>query len=290
MPARRASTTTAGVTRRGSEPLLEERWTIVEGRPLLYRTNRSPAPAGAPAIVHLHGFAIGGRYLLPTAEALAPHHPTYVPDLPGFGRSHKPPRSLDLTELADATARFMDAVGLEHAVLLGNSMGCAVTAEFAARHPARITAAVLCSPAGGPNNQPLRRALGQMLLDGPRENPRMLPAAASDYLRYGLVDAFRLFRALMAYPVVTRVERLALPVLVVAGDRDPLVNPARAHLIAQLPHVTIVFIDGAAHALNFSHPDELAHVVRCWLGDEPITDSPARGTVRVLLDGRDRDR
>lgn len=272
----------------GGERLLEERWTIVDGLPLLYRANLAPAPHDVPAIVHLHGFAIGGRYLLPTAEALAPHHPTYVPDLPGFGRSHKPPRPLDLTALADATARFMDAVGLEQAVLLGNSMGCAVITEFATRHPERITAAVLCSPAGGPNNQPLRRALGQMVLDGPRENPRMLPAAASDYVRYGLVDAFRLFRTLMEYPVVARVERLTLPVLVVAGDRDPLVNPARAHIISRLPHVTIVFIDGAAHALNFSHPDELAHVVRCWLGDEPITDSPARGTVRVLLDGRNR--
>ena len=50
----------------------------------------------ADAIVHVHGFGISGTYLEPTAALLAPRHRTYVPDLPGMGRSMRPDRPLDL--------------------------------------------------------------------------------------------------------------------------------------------------------------------------------------------------
>jgi pimeloyl-ACP methyl ester carboxylesterase len=35
----------------------------------------------------MHGFGISGTYLEPTAALLAPHYRTFVPDLPGMGRS-----------------------------------------------------------------------------------------------------------------------------------------------------------------------------------------------------------
>jgi pimeloyl-ACP methyl ester carboxylesterase len=34
-------------------------------------------------MMHLHGFGLSGRYLLPTAELLAGEFRTLVPDLPG---------------------------------------------------------------------------------------------------------------------------------------------------------------------------------------------------------------
>ena len=41
-------------------------------------------------------------------------------------------------------------------------------------------------------------------------------------------------------------------------------------------HVVLVVIAGAAHAINFSHPDELAHVIRRFMADLPIVDDPRR--------------
>ena len=47
--------------------------------------------------------------------------------------------------------------------------------------------------------------------------------------------------------------------------------------------MTVVLIEGAAHAINFSHPGELAHVIRSWLDDEEIVDDPDQpGLTRVL--------
>jgi hypothetical protein len=49
------------------------------------------------------------------------------------------------------------------------------------------------------------------------------------------------------------------------------------------PHLTIAVIEGAAHAMNFSHPGELAHVIGSWLDGREITDDPHQpGVARVL--------
>ena len=47
---------------------LAERWTTIDGIDVFYR--ESPEPPDAPAMVHVHGFGLSGRYLLPTAERL----------------------------------------------------------------------------------------------------------------------------------------------------------------------------------------------------------------------------
>ena len=250
---------------------LTDHWTIVNGLPLFARVGVDTAPQDALPIVHIHGFGISGRYLVPTAERLAVHYPTYVPDLPGYGRSHRPKRALTIPELADALAAFLDVVGVPKAVLLGNSMGCLIAVEFAHKYPERIDRAILVSPAGGPHNQPLYRAVPQLALDGLREKPRMLPVAVPDYVRFGPVSSLRLFHAMSHYPTVERALALDLPILAVVGTRDPLISKERMKEFSRLHgNLTLVFHNRAAHAINFSHPDALARVVRAWLQDQPI--------------------
>ena len=133
-------------------------------------------------MMHLHGFGLSGRYLLPTAERLAGDFHTLVPDLPGFGRSGQPAESLDVPGLAHAAAAFLDDRQVESVTLVGNSMGCPVICEFAHLYPERLDRAILVSPAGGVTNQPLRRAIRQLTHDGIREPTRLMPVAIPDYL------------------------------------------------------------------------------------------------------------
>lgn len=254
---------------------LAERWTTVDGIDVFYR--ESPDPPDAPVMMHLHGFGLSGRYLLPTAERLSDEFHTLVPDLPGFGRSGKAPDSLDVPDLAHAAARFLDDRRVRSATLVGNSMGCPVILEFAHHYPERIERAVLVSPAGGLHNQPLRRAIGQLARDGGREPTRMMGVATPDYLRFGVPSTFRMFRALTEYPSLERLLALNIPTLVVLGDRDPLMpSPARVQEVARRTdnHVLLVVIEGAAHAINFSHPGELSHLIRLFMADRPIVDDP----------------
>ena len=160
-------------------PPLISGWVIVDGLPVFHRSYLDAGPA-ADAMVHVHGFGISGTYLEPTAALLASRYRTFVPDLPGMGRSMRPAGGLDLPGLAKAVMSYCDAVGVERPILVGNSLGCPIIVEVATTFPDRIQRAVLVSPAGGPNNQPLARAIGQMAKDGLREPPSMLPIATRD--------------------------------------------------------------------------------------------------------------
>jgi pimeloyl-ACP methyl ester carboxylesterase len=255
---------------------LAERWTTIDGVDVFYR--ESPEPPDAPVMMHLHGFGLSGRYLLPTAELLADEFHTFVPDLPGFGRSGKAPDRMDVPDLAHAAARFLDDRGVSSATLVGNSMGCPVILEFAKHYPERLERAVLVSPAGGVYNQPLRRAIGQLARDGGREPRRMMRVATWDYARFGAPSTVRMFHALTLYPSLERLLELRIPTLVVIGDRDPLM-PGRARvqeIVSRIDnHVLVVMIEGAAHAINFSHPGELAHLIRLFMANQPIVDDPA---------------
>jgi len=258
---------------RRPQTTLAERWALVDGVDVFYR--ESVNPPDASVMLHVHGFGLSGRYLLPTAERLADEFHTLVPDLPGFGRSGRAPGQLDVPDLANAAARFLDARGVEKATLVGNSMGCPVICEFAHRYPDRIERAVLVSPAGGLHNQPLARAVGQLGLDGGREPVKLVGVATPDYLRFGIPSTFKLFKALTQYPTLQRLLELKLPTLVVLGERDPLLpGAARVQEVASQSdsHVLIVTMETAAHAINFSHPEELAHVIRLFMDDKPIVD------------------
>ena len=272
-------------------PVDADGWTegrlTVDGRSLFYR--RGPTRDGVP-LVHVHGFAISGAYLMPTARRLAEHGTGVVPDLPGYGRSERSPRPLGIPGLARSLEDVLDALGLDRVVLVGNSMGCAVSLEVAHASPERVHRLVLVSPAGGLQNQPLRRALGQLARDVAREDPRMAGVALRDYVGFGAVNAFRAFHELTLFPALERLVTVGVPTLAVLGDRDPLVpGPRRVREVQVLSHdhIAVVLIEGAAHAINFSHPGQLANVVASWLDDRGVVDDPTEpGTARPLTPRR----
>lgn len=253
----------------------------IEGQTLYFRRNDTSGDHqfdDHEPIVHLHGFGISGTYLMPTARRLAGRCLNIVPDLPGYGRSpHPRGAALGITTLADRVMALIQTLELPKVVLLGNSMGCPIALEVAHRAPELVSRLILVSPAGGVHNQPLTRALGQLVRDGTRERPSMARVAVPDYVRFGPINMLHLFGELTRFPSMERLLRTPVPTLAVLGDRDPLMPPPhRVREVASLApdYVSVVVIGGAAHALNFSHPGELAHVVGQWLDGEDITDDP----------------
>ena len=115
-----------------------------EGLRIHYRT----AGSGPPLIL-IHGiFAnlFGWRHVF---TGLAQEHTVYALDLKGHGLSDKP-ASGDYSPfgMADLIAHFMDALGIDSAAVIGQSMGGAIAAALAARHPARVRQLVLVDAAG----------------------------------------------------------------------------------------------------------------------------------------------
>ena len=253
---------------------------------LFYR-HRSPDHE-APTMVHLHGFAISGTSLLPASRLLSEHFDTYVPDLPGHGRSPGPPRPLGTNELADAAVRFLDDLGLERATFVGSSLGAAVTARIAKFHPDRIDRAVLVAPAGGVHNRSLTKATAQLAYDAVLEPPGLMALALPDYLKFGPINALRLFHEMVNTPTVSLVNEVHCPMLVVVGARDPLL-PKGARMSALLDAatgrgtVTVVRIPNAAHALHYSHPAEVAAIIGGYVGDPSLRSAQLPANLEVLV-------
>src|SRR5581483_7279023 len=89
----------------------------------------SEAGAGAP-VVMLHGLGATKVSFLPTLAALAGEFRAIAVDLPGFGDSVKPIRvAYDAPYFARAVLALLDALELDRAHLIGNSMGGRVALE-----------------------------------------------------------------------------------------------------------------------------------------------------------------
>ena len=256
----------------------------VGGSSIYYR--RSTHEDGVP-VLHLHGFAISGTYLMPTARALAERGVNVVPDLPGYGRSERHEHVLDIPALAETTLAILDRLAIDKAVLVGNSMGCPISLEVAHLAPERVHRLVLVAPAGGVHNQPLGRALGQLARDVFRESTSMFPVALPDYVKFGPLNGLRLFRQLTRFPSLERLLSTTVPTLAVLGLRDPLMPPPdRIREVARLApeHLTVAIVDKAAHAVNFSHPQELAGVIGAWLDDAIGDGARLPDGVRVVTE------
>jgi pimeloyl-ACP methyl ester carboxylesterase len=105
------------------------------------------AGVGEP-IVCLHGLGGTKSSFLPTTAALADAHRVIALDLPGFGESDKPiTAAYDAPYFARAVVGLLDALEIDRAHLVGNSMGGRVAIEVALLEPDRVGKVVLLSPA-----------------------------------------------------------------------------------------------------------------------------------------------
>jgi pimeloyl-ACP methyl ester carboxylesterase len=96
-----------------------------------------------PEVVAVHGITSSSRAWLAVARALDGRASLLGVDLRGRGASNALPAPYGLaTHVADLLA-VLDAAGLEHAVLVGHSLGAYVVARLAAEHPDRVRALVL---------------------------------------------------------------------------------------------------------------------------------------------------
>lgn len=247
--------------------MTKSRWAVVDGLRMHARVPAYQASGKAPAVVLVHGLVVSSRYMVPILARLAACHNVYAPDLPGFGRSEKPPRVLDIPGLARALDGWMEAVGIGSAVLVGNSMGCQVIAELAVRNPARVERAILQGPTMEPGARTLPRQAARLALDTLREPPSLLLVELLDLLAAGPLRSLRAFRHAAEDRIEEKLPKLRAPTLVLHGGRDPIVPEHWAREVARLlPNGRFVVVPRAAHAMNYDAPEELSRHVREFLG------------------------
>lgn len=237
-------------------------WTPVHGLRVHARTATACVP-GAPTVVLVHGVAVSSRYLVPLAEHLVPRARVFLPDLPGYGLSDRPSRrDLDVADLADVLLAWMDRMGLDQPHLIGNSFGCQVIADLAARHPDRVGRLVLQGPTFDPLARSFWRQGIRWLAVVPFERPSESLVLARDIWDLGPRRAMDLIRKGLRDPIEQKLPLVAAETLVVRGSLDAIVPRAWAdEVVRLLPNGRLLVIDGAAHTINYSLPDRLVDAV-----------------------------
>ena len=241
---------------------IESRWYELDGRKLHARVSVEPVPADAPVVVLVHGLAVSSAYLVPTAVRLAPICHVYAPDLPGFGRSEKPDHVLSIAELADTLIAWMDDAEIVAAVMIGNSMGCQIIAEAAKRYPDRVLAAVLQGPTIDGRARTLRQQVWRVALDIFREHRTQPFVQAIDYAKCGPRRAYRTFRHSVDHRIEDVLPDVPRPVIVVQGERDPIVPLRWAREVAgRAPQGQLFVVPGGPHTVNYSKPADLVRII-----------------------------
>ena len=259
-------------------------------------------PPDAPPIVMLHGLGATNASLLPTLWDLATDYRVLAPDLPGHGASSAPIGRYDARFFATWLAAYLDEVGIEKCVLLGNSLGGRISLEIALLEPHRVSALVLLAPAVAfrrlrqfvpfvrllrpeaaalplPMTRGMARATLRAMFSQPsRLTAQSYDAAAGEFVRVYKRASHRIafFASLRQIYLDdafgeergfwSRLPSLAPPALFVWGRRDRLVPAGFARHVAEaVPNARSVVFEDCGHVPQFELPERTHAEVRAFL-------------------------
>jgi pimeloyl-ACP methyl ester carboxylesterase len=219
-------------------------------------------------------------------------------DYPGVGRS-SPLRGgrTSFAELADVTARFMAAIGVPQADVLGWSMGGFVAQQLALRHPEAVRRLVLAGTNPGGPATVLGPPADQAVDSDPDPSDAAVLRVLYPRTRAGQAEGRAFLRRLdrasatgevpddFAVPAATvraqvaaegpwlrsdanfaALGALAVPTLAAGGTRDVVVPPVNLRRIAaRIPGARLTLFAGQAHAFLFADRQRFARVVADFL-------------------------
>jgi pimeloyl-ACP methyl ester carboxylesterase len=198
---------------------------------------------------------------------------------PGQGRRHTAFRTLG--QLTQHVTRFFDEMGLEQAVVVGNSLGGQVALDFYVQHPERVQRLVLSGSAG----------LFERSLAGGRP-----PRVCRDYIRqqaceifhdpihvdeqliddiYAMLSDRHYRRFLLKVAKATRdrfmlaeLSKVDVSTMIIWGNDDTITPPFVARQFCEnIPGAELVFIDDCGHAPPIEQPEAFARHLHAFLGD-----------------------
>lgn len=123
----------------------QEKSVTIFGAKINYVEAGDPAK---PTVILLHGLGGSTANWMFTTPAIAANYHVIVPDQVGFGKSDKPAIKYRVGTYVDFLDKFMSELKIEHATLVGNSLGGWVAALTAIKYPNRVDKLVLADAAG----------------------------------------------------------------------------------------------------------------------------------------------
>jgi 2-hydroxy-6-oxonona-2,4-dienedioate hydrolase len=251
------------------------------------------------AIVLLHGSGPGASAWSNFGQnipELAERFRVLAVDMPGWGRSH--PARVSERDHTATLLELLDALGVERAAVVGNSMGAVTSLAFAARHPDRVSHVVTMGAAAV--GQPMMFSAG----DGPSEGLKVLFAAYRDpspATMARLVDVMTFgagsaspemiearSRAAIEFvehrenfvadldarlpivgrpPTAAEIVSIAAPTLLIHGRDDRVLHYENSlRLLSMIPDSRAVLLNRCGHWAQLEHAAEFNRLVATFVG------------------------
>lgn len=201
------------------------------------------------------------------------------------GDSDKPASGYRVEDFAADVVPFLDALGIDRAILVGHSGSCLVVRKVALDNPERVAGLVLeASPTTLRDHAGLAEFVGSVvsILQDPIDPAfarSFVTDTASEQLAPELVDQLaselvkvpahvwkEMFAALMAYDDLVEIERISAPTLLVWGDADGLVDRAMQTMLAEhIRGAELLVYPGIGHTPRWEDPTRFAGDIAAFI-------------------------
>ncbi|HEX3782593.1 MAG TPA: poly(3-hydroxyalkanoate) depolymerase [Pseudonocardiaceae bacterium] len=246
---------------------------------------------GTPLLL-CNGVGANLELLQPFVDDLAARRGRRIPvirfDMPGTGGSPTTKLPRRMCQLAAMLADLVTSLGYDEVDVLGISWGGALAQEFAHRYPNLCRRVVLCATSMGmvmvPANPSILFTLASPLrYFGPRhmresgrriygggfgDNPEVAARFAEATRAPDPLGYYWQIVAGTGWTSAHYLWRLRQPVLLIAGDDDPIIPTVNAKLMRYLlPDATVHIVPGGGHLALLTHAEHLIPLIHSFLSD-----------------------
>jgi pimeloyl-ACP methyl ester carboxylesterase len=248
----------------------------------------------APPVLMLHGFGSDRESQMSMMPWLAGKHFCIAPDLPGFGNNGlRNGEACNADFYVSELLEFADALGLRKFDLVGTSMGGALAAYFAAKHPDRVNKLILLAPAGLEPTQKnyfmrgVDRGEKPLLIRNEGDFDRVVdlafdrnPYVPWQFRRWYVdrairnqADTLEVIRGMDSFllnGLANVLPNIQCPTLIVWGDRDLVIDPSLLkRFVNGIPNSKGVLINDGGHIVSDDSPEETRRAMVGFLDREP---------------------
>jgi pimeloyl-ACP methyl ester carboxylesterase len=236
-------------------------------------------------LVLIHGLGASAERWEPILSYFGKHYNVIVPDLIGFGYSDKP--NIDYT--ADFFARFVssfvETLGLDTTAIVGSSLGGQIAIEYTAANQKCVNRLVLVSPSGAmkqstpaldayimaalyPDLATAKTAFAMMTGNNKDVNQKIVDEFVK---RMKLPNAKFAFMSTLlglknAPEIITRLEKILVPTLVVWGELDPVIPVKYAEkFVREIRDCRFYQMENCGHTPYVEDPENFAKIVLDFL-------------------------
>ena len=231
---------------------------------------------GQPPIVFLHPLPFDHRIWTHQIFEFSFNHKVFALDFPGLGYSKLAARPCTISSLSNDLTNLMKIEGIDHAVIVGLSLGGAVAQQFALKSPEKVDTLILAGTSCSYGADEIQKKFSDRILQyqsaGAREhyvsNLKILFSSkfaeseqgksiirnyASFSTRIDFGSVARLFSSLLSFDIEEEIGSIKVPTLVIAGDEDRAFSDSKK-ISEKIPNAKFFPIHGAGHVVCYEKP------------------------------------